>query len=272
MRVERFFLFFGPTLWSFKRGETEYGIKAIPLGGYVKISGMNPEEEMPPEARAPRLLPAAGLEADRRRSPPGPAVNIVLAFAILFFVYFFNAQQADQKVGEVSGRDRRRRRCCSPATGSSPSTASASRARAAKRGSNGSASRSASHECAGKQVDGCVAATPVTLTDRAATARCGRSPSGPSTTRPTSAALVGFSYGSRADRRSAPDAPRPARSTRSGWSPRKPPRSSPASSKRSSASRSPGIVGVSDVANQTIDAAASRSRCCCWPWSASRWA
>ncbi len=49
MRVERFFLFFGPTLWSFRRGETEYGVKAIPLGGYVKITGMNPEEEIPPE-------------------------------------------------------------------------------------------------------------------------------------------------------------------------------------------------------------------------------
>src|SRR6185436_2771811 len=49
MRVERFFLFFGPTIWSFKRGETEYGVKAIPVGGYVKISGMNPEEELPPE-------------------------------------------------------------------------------------------------------------------------------------------------------------------------------------------------------------------------------
>ena len=49
MRVERFFLFFGPKLVSFKRGETEYGIEAIPLGGYVKITGMNPEEELPPE-------------------------------------------------------------------------------------------------------------------------------------------------------------------------------------------------------------------------------
>ena len=72
MRVERFFLFFGPTLWSFKRGETEYGVKAIPLGGYVKITGMNPEEELPPEVERPRLLPPAGLEADRRRSAPGP--------------------------------------------------------------------------------------------------------------------------------------------------------------------------------------------------------
>ena len=49
MRVERFFLFFGPKLVSVKRGETEYGIAAIPLGGYVKITGMNPEEELPPE-------------------------------------------------------------------------------------------------------------------------------------------------------------------------------------------------------------------------------
>ncbi len=100
MRVERFFLFFGPTLWSFKRGETEYGIKSIPLGGYVKITGMNPEEEVPPEHAAKayyrqpvwkRIVVIAA----------GPAVNIVLAFAILFCVYLVNAQQVDQKVGEI---------------------------------------------------------------------------------------------------------------------------------------------------------------------------
>jgi regulator of sigma E protease len=86
MRVERFALFFPPLLWKFKRGETEYGIGAIPLGGYVKITGMNPAEEIPPE------------HADRAyyRQPvwkrivvifAGPAVNIVLAFAILAGVY-----------------------------------------------------------------------------------------------------------------------------------------------------------------------------------------
>ena len=42
MRVERFSLFFGPMLWKVRRGETEYGVAAIPLGGYVKITGMNP--------------------------------------------------------------------------------------------------------------------------------------------------------------------------------------------------------------------------------------
>ena len=37
MKVTEFFLFFGPKLWSFRRGETEYGIKLIPVGAYVRI-------------------------------------------------------------------------------------------------------------------------------------------------------------------------------------------------------------------------------------------
>jgi regulator of sigma E protease len=101
MRVERFFLFFGPTIWSFKRGETEYGIKSIPIGGYVKITGMNPEEEVPPEHeenayfRKPvwkRIVVVAA----------GPAVNIVLAFLLLAGVYWANGRpEVDQSVGEV---------------------------------------------------------------------------------------------------------------------------------------------------------------------------
>ena len=49
MRVERFSLFFPPLIARVRRGETEYAIGAIPLGGYVKITGMNPNEEIPPE-------------------------------------------------------------------------------------------------------------------------------------------------------------------------------------------------------------------------------
>lgn len=48
MKVSEFFVGFGPKLWSFKRGETEYGIKAVLLGGYVKIPGMSPTEEISP--------------------------------------------------------------------------------------------------------------------------------------------------------------------------------------------------------------------------------
>ncbi|MFG1736814.1 M50 family metallopeptidase [Micromonospora chalcea] len=45
MKVTRYFVGFGPTLWSFKRGETEYGIKGIPLGGFCKIVGMTPQDD-----------------------------------------------------------------------------------------------------------------------------------------------------------------------------------------------------------------------------------
>jgi len=49
MRVEKFSLFFGPMLVKVRRGDTVYGVGPIPLGGYVKISGMNPHEKLPPE-------------------------------------------------------------------------------------------------------------------------------------------------------------------------------------------------------------------------------
>jgi regulator of sigma E protease len=133
MRVERFFLFFPPKLVSVKRGETEYGIGMIPLGGFVKITGMNPEEleaqEAPADARAgrPELATATQSEAGRDTPegllervesagqapseplPPdvmkrayynqpvwkrvvviaaGPAMNILIAFVILFFLAF----------------------------------------------------------------------------------------------------------------------------------------------------------------------------------------
>ena len=49
MKVTEFFLGFGQKIWSTKRGETEFGLKAIPAGGYCKIVGMSPREELAPE-------------------------------------------------------------------------------------------------------------------------------------------------------------------------------------------------------------------------------
>ena len=49
MKVTEFFIGFGPKLWSFQRGETEYGLKLIPAGAYVKIIGMHNLEEVAPE-------------------------------------------------------------------------------------------------------------------------------------------------------------------------------------------------------------------------------
>ncbi|MEY2515955.1 MAG: regulator of sigma protease, partial [bacterium] len=88
MRVERFSLFFPPLIWRWrpKGSETEYAIGAIPLGGYVKISGMSPHEELPPEIAARAYL----RQKVWKRIvviAAGPAVNIVLAFAILWGLY-----------------------------------------------------------------------------------------------------------------------------------------------------------------------------------------
>ncbi len=83
MRVERFYLFFPPRLFSVKRGETEYGIGAIPLGGFVKITGMNPEEEIPDEV-ADRAYYRQPVWKRVFVIAAGPAVNIVLALIIFF--------------------------------------------------------------------------------------------------------------------------------------------------------------------------------------------
>jgi regulator of sigma E protease len=193
MRVEGFFLFFGPTLWSFKRGETEYGIKSIPIGGYVKINGMNPEEEMPPgeEHRAyhrqkvwKRIVVAAA----------GPAVNIVLAFVIFFLVFKIGGlEEIRPQVGEVEAKTPAAR-LLQPGDQivavEGHSFAGLEPVQRIER----FGALVAAHECAGKQVNGCVAKTPVELTIR----RDGRLKTIEARPRYNAAAkkvLIGFSYG-----------------------------------------------------------------------------
>jgi regulator of sigma E protease len=87
MRVERFSLFFPPTLFSVRRGETEYAIGAIPLGGYVKITGMSPEE-------IGGLEPEVARRAYYTQAPwkrivvilAGPGVNLLIAFAVFWAI------------------------------------------------------------------------------------------------------------------------------------------------------------------------------------------
>ncbi len=83
MKVTEFFVGFGPRLWSFTRGETEYGVKAIPAGGYVRIIGMTNMEEVEP-ADEPRTF---------RQGTPGKRLTVILAGVtvnlIIAFVLFF---------------------------------------------------------------------------------------------------------------------------------------------------------------------------------------
>jgi membrane-associated protease RseP (regulator of RpoE activity) len=81
-KATRFFLGFGPTLWSTTRGETEYGIKALPLGGFVKIVGMNPYEELAPEDQA-RAYPNKPRYQRALMILGGPATHWITAFIVL---------------------------------------------------------------------------------------------------------------------------------------------------------------------------------------------
>ena len=92
MRVERFSLFFPPLLAKVRRGETEYAIGAVPLGGYVKITGMNPNEELAPEV-APRAYYRQPVWKRIVVIGAGPAVNIALAFLILWALFWADGVQ-----------------------------------------------------------------------------------------------------------------------------------------------------------------------------------
>jgi regulator of sigma E protease len=97
MRVERFSLFFPPTIWRKKVGETEYAIGSIPAGGYVKISGMNPDEDLPEEVRD-RAYHAQPVWKRIVVIAAGPAVNLVLAFVLLFLFFWVIGPQPTTRV------------------------------------------------------------------------------------------------------------------------------------------------------------------------------
>ena len=94
MKASEFFVGFGPRLWSFRRGETEYGVKAIPAGGYVRILGMSNLEEVDPadEARTFRR----GSYRDRLVVVlAGVTMNFFLAFLLFFVVIAGQGRVAD---------------------------------------------------------------------------------------------------------------------------------------------------------------------------------
>ncbi|MFZ0665077.1 MAG: M50 family metallopeptidase [Acidimicrobiales bacterium] len=100
MKVTEYFLGFGPRLWSTRRGETEYGIKALPLGGYVKIIGMSNLEEVAPEDE-PRAYRNQPFRKRVLVAVAGSAMHFLLAI-ILFFVIFvgYGVQQPGTVVVE----------------------------------------------------------------------------------------------------------------------------------------------------------------------------
>jgi regulator of sigma E protease len=101
MRVERFSLFFPPLIARKKVGETEYAIGAIPLGGYVKITGMNPSEDLPDEVRT-RAYTAQPVWKRITVIAAGPAVNLILAFILIVaFFWLIGPRDVTTNVAQV---------------------------------------------------------------------------------------------------------------------------------------------------------------------------
>jgi membrane-associated protease RseP (regulator of RpoE activity) len=101
MKATEFFFGFGPKLWSTKRGETEYGVKAIPAGGYVRIVGMNLYEEVDPEDEG-RTYRERPFWQKSVVVLAGVASHFVVAF-LLFYVVLtvFGVVQLTTEVGLV---------------------------------------------------------------------------------------------------------------------------------------------------------------------------
>jgi membrane-associated protease RseP (regulator of RpoE activity) len=86
MKVTEFFLGFGPKLWSFRRGETEYGVKLIPVLAYVRIVGMNNLDEVPPEDE-PRTFRQQSFPKRALVMSAGSLMHFIQAFVILIVVF-----------------------------------------------------------------------------------------------------------------------------------------------------------------------------------------
>lgn len=174
MRVERFSLFFPPTLLRVRRGETEYAIGAIPAGGYVKITGMSPEE------LGGDVDPEVSRRAYYNQSPwkrvavivAGPGVNLAIAFALFWVVLFAGNLEGAARIGNLLPNEQ----TVKLTTAVSHVDAASAGAGVLRKGdrivavdgvraSVVSTMRAINaHKCAGALTDGCRAATPVRLT------------------------------------------------------------------------------------------------------------
>ncbi|MBW0019227.1 MAG: site-2 protease family protein [Mycobacterium sp.] len=85
MKVRRYFVGFGPTLWSTRRGETEYGVKAVPAGGFCDIAGMTSVEELAPDETERAMY----KQATWKRVAvlfAGPGMNFVICLVLIYVV------------------------------------------------------------------------------------------------------------------------------------------------------------------------------------------
>jgi membrane-associated protease RseP (regulator of RpoE activity) len=102
MKATEYFIGFGPKIWSFRRGETEYGLKAIPAGGYVKIIGMTDLDKVDPED-SPRAFYRFSAPKKLIVLSAGSIAHMFIGFFLFAFVLMaLGTPTLDTKVGAVS--------------------------------------------------------------------------------------------------------------------------------------------------------------------------
>mgnify|MGYP006104889615 FL=1 len=95
MKVTEFFIGFGPRLWSFQRGETEYGIKAIPAGAYVRVIGMNNLDPVPEEDED-RTYRKAHLRNRLLLASAGSIMHFIIAIVLLYVLLVGSGIKTDE--------------------------------------------------------------------------------------------------------------------------------------------------------------------------------
>src|SRR5688500_4194160 len=103
MKVTEFFVGFGPRLWSVRKGETEYGVKALPLGGYVKIVGMSNIELLDDPADEPRTYRQQSFGRRLSVAVAGSTMHVLIAFVLFVSINgVVGIPRSSLKIGEIT--------------------------------------------------------------------------------------------------------------------------------------------------------------------------
>jgi len=100
MKATQFFIGFGPRVWSFRRGETEYGARALPLGAFVRIIGMNSMDEVDPEDED-RTYRSKSYPRRMLVISAGSIMHMLIAIVLLFTVYVADGELVQSPGAEI---------------------------------------------------------------------------------------------------------------------------------------------------------------------------
>lgn len=104
MKATQFFMGFGPRVFSFTRGETEYGVRALPLGAFVRIIGMNNLDEVEPEDE-PRAYRSKSYPRRLLVITAGSLMHMLIAFTLFFGVYTISGREQNTGQSVIHGLD-----------------------------------------------------------------------------------------------------------------------------------------------------------------------